>query len=131
MFVRKTLRLFSLSNLLLIATGLLILYMGSSFVQQIGTHLQRQEELEQLEQRVETARQEGILLQQELEYVQSVEAAEAWARENGWARSDEVPVVVVAPAADPYQQEGANLEGEDSPRSGPEVWWDLFFGERQ
>jgi cell division protein FtsB len=128
--VRKALGLFSLSNLLLIATGLVILYMGSSFVQQIGTHRQRREELDQLEQRVETARQEGILLQQELEYVQSAEAAEAWARENGWARSDEVPVVVVAPTADPYKQEGSTLEGDDSPRSGPEIWWDLFFGER-
>lgn len=130
MFVRKALRLFSLGNLLLIATGILILYMGSSFVQQIGTHLQRQEELDQLERRLETARQEEILLHEELEYVQSAEAAEAWARENGWAKSDEVSVVIVAPPADLDQQEGGNLEGDDSPRSGPEIWWDLFFGER-
>jgi hypothetical protein len=129
-FVRKALRLFSLRNLLLVATGVLVLYMGSGFVQQIGTHLQRQDELDQVEQRLEAARQEEILLQQELEYVQSAEAAEAWARENGWAREDEVPVVVVAPTADPRQQEGSDLEGDGSPRSGPDVWWDLFFGER-
>jgi cell division protein FtsB len=130
MSVRKTLRLFSLGNLLLIATGALIIYMGSSFVHQIGTHLQRQDELDQLEQRLEMARQEETQLQGELEYVQSPEAAEAWARENGWAKSDEVSVVVVAPPADLAQQEGDSLQGGDGPRSGPEVWWDLFFGER-
>jgi cell division protein FtsB len=130
MFVRKALRFFSLGNFLLLATVSLVIYMGSSFVQQIGTHMQRQDELDQLEQRLEAAQQEEIMLQEELQYLQSDEAAEAWARENGWAKSDEVSVVVVAPPADLSPQEGNDLEDVDTPPSVPEVWWDLFFGER-
>ncbi len=129
MFVRKALGLFSLGNFLLLATVLLILYMGSSFVHQIGTYLQRRDELAQMEQRLEAARQEEILLQEELEYVQSAEAAEAWARQNGWAKSDEVSVVVVAPPASLSERESNELEAVETPRSEPELWWDLFFGE--
>ena len=130
MFVRKALRLFSLGNFLLIATILLILYMGSSFVHQINTYLQRRDESDQMKQRLEAAHQEEVLLQEELEYVQSAEAAEAWARENGWAKADEVAVVVVAPPAGLADQESNDLETVAPPRSPPELWWDLFFGER-
>lgn len=129
MFVRKALRLFSLGNFLLIATVLLILYMGSSFVHQINTYLQRRDELDQMKQRLEAAQEEELLLQEELEYVQSDEAAEAWARQNGWAKSDEVSVVVVAPPASLSDQPGNDLEAVAPPPSEPELWWDLFFGE--
>lgn len=130
MIVKKALGLFSLGNLLWVVAGVLILYMGSSFVQQAGAHLQRQEELDQLDQRLEAARREEALLEEELQYVQSPYAAEAWARENGWARSDEVSVVVVAPAADASRQEAQNPQAEDSPDALREQWWDLFFGQR-
>jgi cell division protein FtsB len=131
MFFRKALGLFSLGNILRVATVVLVLYMGSGFVKQIGTHLQVQADLEQLEQRQEAARQENALLREELEYTQSPEAVEAWARENGMARSDEVSIAIVAPPASPDRQEGDDLQGDDSAPSGPEVWWSLFFGEDQ
>jgi len=130
MILKKGRGFISLGNLLLIATGVLILYMGSSFVQQAGTHLQRQEELDQLDDRLEAVRLEEALLEEELLYVQSPEAAEAWARENGWARSDEVSVVVVAPEGDASQREQQNPQAGDSPESRRELWWDLFFGRR-
>ena len=130
MIVRKALGFFSAGNLLLIATGVLILYMGSSFVQEAGAHLQRQEELDQLDQRLEAARQEGALLEEQLQYVESPEAAEAWARENGLTKEGEVSVVVVAPEADAIPQEGQGVQVEESPESRREVWWDLFFGSR-
>jgi hypothetical protein len=130
MIVKKALRFFSLGNLLLVATGFLVLYMGSSFVHQAGAHLQRQEELDQLDQRLETARDEEALLERELLYVQSPEAAEAWARENGWARSDEASVVVIAPEAEAARQQEQNPQASGSPESRREQWWDLFFGQR-
>ena len=130
MIVKKVLGLFSLGNLLLVVTGVLVLYMGSSFVQQAGAHLQRQEELDQLDQHLASASQEEALLQEELLYVQSPEAAEAWARENGWARSDEVSVVVIAPEADASRQQDLAPQVGDSPEARREQWWDLFFGQR-
>lgn len=128
MFIRRALGIFSVGNLLVIATVALILYMGSSFVQQIDAHLQRQEELHRLEQRLEAARDEEAMLQEHLPYVQSPEAAEAWARENGWAKSNEASVVVVAPTADASQVEGKDLEAGNSSGSRRGQWWDLFFG---
>lgn len=130
MIFRKALGVFSLGNLLLVVTGVLILYMGSTFVHQAGAHLQRQEELDQLEERLERTRQEEALLEEQLQYIQSPEAAEAWARENGWAKSDEVSVVVVAPPAEASPQEGQRAAEIDSPASRRQAWWDLFFGER-
>ncbi len=130
MIVRKVLRVFSLGNLLLIVTGVLILYMGSTFVQQASAHKQRQAELDQLEEGLEAARQEEALLEEQLQYIQSPEAAEAWARENGWAKTDEIAVVVVAPQAEASQQEEQHPEESDSPASRRASWWDLFFGER-
>lgn len=130
MIGRKARGFFSLRNLLLVVIGVLILYMGSSFVQQAGAHLQRQEELDLLEQRLEEARQEEARLEEELQYVQSPQAAEAWARENGWARADEVSVVVVAPPADASGQQSQELEEGDGSGSRHELWWNLFFGNR-
>jgi cell division protein FtsB len=130
MFFRKAFGFFSLGNLLLVATVALVLYMGSSFVQQIGTHLQCQDDLGQVEQREEAERQEQVLLEDQLERIQRDEAVEAWARENGLVKPGEVSVVIVAPPPDLVAQEEDRLEGDGSLRSGPEVWWDLFFGER-
>jgi cell division protein FtsL len=130
MIVKKTLGFFSLRNLLLVVTGVLVLYMGSSFVQQAGAHLQRQEELDQLDQQLAAALREEAQLEEELLYVQSPGAAEAWARENGWARSDEASVVVIAPEADASRQEEQDPRVGDSPESRRQLWWDFFFGER-
>lgn len=130
MIARRARKFFSVRNVLLLVLGLLILHMGSSFVQQAGAHRQRQEDLDRLDRRLELARQEEKLLEEELEYVQSHRAAEAWARRNGWAKPDEVSVVVVAPPAVAVQQEGTDSEEGHDAGTYRELWWDLFFGRR-
>lgn len=124
--VRKAL---SLRLFPLILMGIVILYLGASFVRQASVSHQRREELRQLEQEIAAAEQESTDLQERLTYVQSPEAAEEWARENGWAKQDEVSVVVVAPAARSSPDDTPGAIEESKPGSTREAWWDLFFGE--
>jgi ribosomal protein L16 Arg81 hydroxylase len=108
----------------------ILLYLGADFVQQANASKLRQEELDHLEQQIAAARQETEVLQESFQYVRSPEAAEAWAREAGWAQPDEVSVVLVAPPADAR----FDVEGQEETAAAPDTyrigWWDLFFGER-
>ncbi len=116
--------------LLLLLMGIVILYLGVSFVRQAGASHQRREELRRMDGDVATARQQNARLEEHLEYIESPEAAEEWARENSWAKQDEVSVSVVAPSARPSSGESRKLEEEARPMSHHEAWWDLVFGER-
>jgi hypothetical protein len=109
---------------------LMIAHLGLGFVRQVRASQQRREALRQVEQNISVAQKESEWLEERLRYMQSPEAAEEWARENGWVRDGEVSVVVVAPTAaqDPIPGDGAE---ETTPAgSYREVWWDLFLGDR-
>ncbi|MGC9334848.1 MAG: hypothetical protein ACP5JJ_11905 [Anaerolineae bacterium] len=127
---RKAHKAWSLRHLLLILMGAMTLYLGAGFVQKVGVSLERRKDLRLLEEQIVQAQQDEANLEAELEYVRSAAAAEAWARENGWARENEVAVVVVAPpSAAPLstsEGSGAGL----GPLSSRDQWWDLFFGQR-
>ncbi len=116
--------------LALVLMGLIILYLGVGFVRQANVSHQRREELHRLERDIESIRQVNARLEGRLTYVQSPEAAEEWARQNGWAKEDEVSVVVVAPAAQASPSGGQGPAEEAAPGSIRQAWWDLLFGER-
>ena len=125
---RKARRAWSLRHLLLIMMGAMILYLGAGFAQKVGLSLERRDDLRLLEGRIAKAEQQEALLAAELEYTQSAAAAEAWARENGWAREDEVAVVVVAPPSSVPPSKQAGMGASTEPESIRQRWWDLFFG---
>jgi hypothetical protein len=110
--------------------GLVILYLGVGFVQQARVSYERREELHLIEQEISVVQEENARLHERLNHVRSSEAAEEWARENGWAKEDEVSVVVVAPPADSSAGVQQDTEVAPAPGSNREAWWDLFFGER-
>lgn len=114
---------------LLLLMALVFAYLGVGFVRQVGARQQRREELRQLEQQVMVAQRERAWLEERLLYVQSPEAAEEWARQNGWVRDSEVSVVLVAPSAAPVPVLGGKPEDGAEPSSNREAWWALFFGE--
>ncbi|HSR29022.1 MAG TPA: septum formation initiator family protein [Anaerolineae bacterium] len=116
--------------ILVIVMGAVILYMGAGFVRQVSVSYQRRQELRKLEQEIAVAQQDRVRLEEHLEYVRSPEAAEKWGRENGWAKEDEVSVVVVAPSAELSASGGREPIQDTKPGSNREAWWDLFFGER-
>jgi hypothetical protein len=123
--VRKA---FPFRLILLVLMGAVLLYLGSGFVCQMSVGSERRAELHQIEQGIEAAQQEKVQLEEYLHYVQSAEAAEEWARENGWAKEDEVSVVLVAPATESPTVEGRTLGEGTEPGSNREAWWELFFG---
>jgi hypothetical protein len=125
---RRARRPWSLRHLLLILMGAMILYLGAGFAQKVGVSLERRDDLHLLEGQIARAEQQEAALAGELEYMRSASAAEAWARENGWAREDEVAVVLVAPpsSAPPSSREGMRASLESA--SIRQRWWDLFFG---
>ena len=89
---------------------------------------QRRAELESLRQQIAAAEEQQTRLKEQLEYVQSGEAVDAWARQNGFAKPGEVPVVVVAPPGDASPRADEGSEEPVAPSSFRETWWNLFFG---
>ncbi len=119
-----------LSQVLLLVLGILIIYLVVDFGRQVLVSHKRRAELRQLEERIDAARKGGAALEEHLAYARSPEAAEAWARNQGWARADEVPVVIVAPEGEAPSNpvaRRAQPRGLSSVRQG---WLDLFFAER-
>ena len=114
----------------LVLMGLIILYLGVGFARQANVSHQRREELHRFERDIEAIRQVNARLESRLTYVQSPEAAEEWARQNGWAKEGEVSIVVVAPAAQPSPAGRQGPAPEAALGSNRRAWWDLFFGER-
>jgi hypothetical protein len=107
-----------------------LLYLGLGFVRQASVNRQRQQELDQIEQAIGTAREELARWDAQLERAQSPQAAEEWARENGWAKEDEASVLIVSPSV----HESPEVEGSAGEDAGPalprDAWWELFFGSR-
>jgi cell division protein FtsB len=109
--------------------GVVILYLAVNFVMQTGVSLELRDKLRGIEQEIVAAEKANSELEARLDYVSSDDAAEEWARENGWARPDEVLVVVMAPDAEISLGDDLRQEEEFGPASSRESWWDLFFGE--
>ena len=110
--------------------GAVLLYLAASFVMQIGVSLDLQDKVRRLDKDITAAEQANAALEARLDYVSSDDAAEEWARQNGWAKPDEVLVVVLAPEAESPPPDGRQQEEEVRPVTNRESWWNLFFGER-
>ena len=91
--------------------------------------LELRDKLRRIEQEIAAAEKANSELEARLDYVSSDDAAEEWARENGWARQDEVLVVVMAPEAERLPGDELHEEGAVRPASTRDSWWDLFLGE--
>ena len=109
--------------------GVVLLYLAVSFVMQTGVSLDLQDKLRRIEQEIAAAEKANSELETRLGYVASDDAAEEWARENGWARPDEVLVVVLAPESQALPGDELRQEDAVRPTSNRDSWWDLFLGE--
>lgn len=127
MFNRKIRQNIWISRILLILSGFLAVYMLVGFGRLFRVYQHQRRELEQIEQKIQAAREEQTQLQSLLEYAQSDAAAEEWARQNGMAKSGEIPVVIIAPSVDLEPQQSQRMPG-GVPASPREMWWELFFG---
>ena len=120
---------FSSSHILLLVMGVLIVYLMVDFGREVVVRNRRREDLRQVEQLIQEAQTRNSALEKLVQYNLSPAAAEAWGREQGWAMSGEVPVVIVGPQADvkPTMPHAA----VDNPARilNRDAWWDLFFGE--
>ena len=119
---------FPLRLILSILMGIALLYLGWGFARQARVSHARREELLTLEQQITAAQQEKANLEEDLVSAQSPGAAEAWARQNGWAKEDEVSIVVVAPSGQPSPGVNQAQPGDSTPGPQREAWWNLFFG---
>jgi cell division protein FtsB len=123
-------RALPINQFFLLFVAILLLYLVADFGRQVIVHYQRQEELRQLQARVESAKDQTRLLESWLAYMQSPQAAAAWAREQGWTKPDEVPVVIVAPPAGLAAGSTVGSEAEIGSTAPREAWQELFFGEQ-
>ncbi len=128
MISKETRRKPLISQLVLILMGIVLLYLVVSFGRQVAVSHQRSQELAQIQEKVSLAKEQNQELHSYLDYAQSDSAAEAWARQQGWAKDGEVPVIVV----DPSTAETPAIESlqQESPASYRQAWWELFFGTR-
>jgi cell division protein FtsB len=124
--IRKT---FPYRLILSIFMGAVIFYLAVSFVMQTGASLELREKRRRIEQEIAVAEKTNAELEAQLQYMSSDDAAEEWARENGWARQDEVLVVVLAPGAENALQDERQQDAQVNPVSVRDSWWNLFFGE--
>lgn len=115
--------------ILSLAMGAVIFYLAVSFVMQMGTSLELREKRHRIEREIAAAEKANAELEARLQYVSSDDAAEEWARENGWARQDEVLVVVLAPETENSPQDKRQQGDQVNPVSVRDSWWDLFFGQ--
>jgi cell division protein FtsB len=119
-----------INQVLFLLMVIVLVYLVVDFGRQVVVSRQRQEELKQIERDIESAQEDTRRLEARLNYVRSPQAAEAWAREQGWVKSDEIPVVLVAPAASTSTDTDKDVQEELRPLTHREEWWALFFGER-
>jgi len=129
MTANETRPILSFSRILLILTVALLLYLVASFARQAAVSYQRQKEKEQVQANIAAAQAENQQLKAYLDYTASDAAAEEWARAQGWAKSGEVPVIVVAPQAQAAPAPSQSTPA-DQPASHRQEWWALFFGTR-
>jgi hypothetical protein len=116
------------NQILLILIGTLLLYLVVNFGRQVAVSYQRHQELGLVQSQVSVAQSRTQELQEYLDYALSDGAAEAWARQQGWAKPGEVPVLIVSPStAQPAVTQDQPIQPESS-ASYQESWWELFFG---
>jgi hypothetical protein len=96
---------------------------------QMGTSLELRDKRHRLDQEIASTEKANAELEARLQYVSSDASAEEWARENGWARQDEVLVVVLAPESENSLQNEHQQDGQVNPVSVRDSWWNLFFGQ--
>ena len=116
-------------SILFVLMILVIGYLGFGFARQAVASQQRREALRQIEQQIAVAQKQTEWLEGRLSYTQSPEAAEEWARENGWVKDGEVAVVLVAPTTVEAPVVGLGTNDQAHAGSNREAWWDLFLGE--
>lgn len=119
-----------INQIALLAMGVLIAYLVVDFGRQVVASRQGHDELEAAEQELSAAVQLEEKESQRLEWAQSPEAVDAFARGLGLAKENEVVVVMVESAAAPVPTAEPPAAPVSSPVSAREAWWDLFFGER-
>jgi len=117
-----------ISQLLLILMGTVLLYLVVNFGRQVAISYQRGQELQQIQEKVGLAEERNQELRDYQEHAKSDSATEAWARDQGWAKAGEVPVIIVAPSA--AESPAIELPAQESPTSNRQAWWELFFGTR-
>jgi hypothetical protein len=115
--------------ILSVLMGVVILYLVGNFVVQAGVRLDLRDKLHRIEQEIAATEKANSELESRLDYMSSDDAAEAWARENGWAKPDEVLVVVLAPEGEAVPSAGSSPAEKAGPATSRDSWWDLFFGE--
>lgn len=115
-------------SILFILMVLVIGYLGFGVARQAVASQQRREALRQIEQEIAVSHKEAEWLDERLRYIQSPEAAEKWARENGWVKDGEVAVVIVAPSTVEAPVPGREPDDTAHAVSNREAWWDLFLG---
>lgn len=126
----KMRNLLPIRSILFVLMILVIGYLGFGFARQAVASQQRRQALRQIEQQVAVAQKEAVWLEERLGYMQSPEAAEEWARENGWVKEEEVAVVLVAPDTVKAPVPGPGIRDQAyAAGSNREAWWDLFLGE--
>jgi len=119
---------FPSNQIVLILMGILVLYLAADFGRQVIVSQQQSDDLSQVQAQIAASEEHQAVLQAQLEYSQSDAAAEAWAREVGWVKAGEVPVVIVAPGA---VVPGAETQPNATPSGSGTMlkeWWNLFFG---
>jgi hypothetical protein len=114
----------------MILMGVLLLYMGISVIRQVGLSQQRKEDRDQLQQDLVLAQEKTAALEEELDYVQSSEAVEAYGRVNNLGRPGEVPVIPSDLPSDADADDQATAEQERRAGSTRAAWWEFFFGRR-
>jgi cell division protein FtsB len=109
--------------------------LGLAFAQQLRLSQELRGEVRQLEQAVATQEAEAAYLTATLEYVQSDEYVEAWAREEAkMAKPGEVVMIPLARAGGAEPPATPTAPPEDEARATPEdrpfwvVWWEAIFG---
>lgn len=120
---------FPSGQIVLILMGILVLYLAVDFGRQVIISQQRRNDLRAVQAQIKAGEARHAALVADLEYSQSDAAAEAWARDQGWVKSGEVPVVIVAPQT---ESEASRAGGDSASLAGTVLreWWDLFFGIR-
>ncbi len=118
---------FPSNQIVLILMGILVLYLAADFGRQVIVSQQQKDDLGKVQAQIAASNDRQAALQAQLGYSLSDAAAEAWAREQGWVKAGEVPVVIVAPAAVPGSEAQPGDTGSGSGTILKE-WWNLFFG---
>jgi len=118
---------FPSNQIMLILMAILIVYLAADFGRQVIVSQQQKTELGQVQAQIAASVEHRTALEAQLEYSRSDAAAEAWAREQGWVKANEVPVVIVAPDTAPAVETQPNGAGSVSETILQE-WWNLFFG---